>query len=42
MPVLSYNLNKDNSVFLGYHFVFEDQLDMNTLSLGLRLSLSGD
>jgi hypothetical protein len=42
MPVLTYNLNRDTGVFLGYHFVFKDQLDMNTLSLGLRLSLSGD
>ncbi|WP_405378297.1 hypothetical protein [Nonlabens sp. Asnod3-A02] len=42
MPLLTYNLNDDFGVFLGYHFVFEDRLDMNTLALGLRFSLSGN
>ncbi|MFT7081865.1 MAG: hypothetical protein ACJAT0_000332 [Nonlabens sp.] len=42
MPLLTYDLNDDFGIFLGYHFVFEDRLDMNTLSLGLRFSLSGD
>lgn len=42
MPLLTYNLNDDFGLFLGYHFVFEDRLDMNTLSFGLRFSLSGD
>ncbi|MEP0479656.1 MAG: hypothetical protein ABJD23_05540, partial [Nonlabens sp.] len=42
MPLLTYDLNEDFGVFLGYHFVFEDRLDMNTLALGLRFSLSGN
>ncbi|MFB0903184.1 MAG: hypothetical protein QMB11_02280 [Nonlabens sp.] len=42
MPLLTYDWNDDFGIFLGYHFVFEDRLDMNTLSLGLRFSLSGD
>jgi hypothetical protein len=42
MPLLSYSINDQFGVFLGYQFVFEKDLDMNTLSAGLLFDLSTD
>ncbi|MFT5925661.1 MAG: hypothetical protein ACI9WL_000402 [Rubritalea sp.] len=39
MPLLEYSINSYFGAFLGYHFVFEKELDMDTLSFGLRLNL---
>jgi hypothetical protein len=42
MPLLSYSINDQFGVFLGYQFVFEKDLDLNTLSVGLFFDLSSN
>jgi hypothetical protein len=39
MPLLEYSIKSYFGVFLGYHFVFEQELDMDTVSFGLRFNL---